>query len=86
MPTCASPPSATASAIETLRAAGVPAADLFIAVYPFATQEVNIVGALLAKQLGAAKVIALICCMLKSVLLFVTSAPISTKLLSSSKV
>lgn len=46
------------SAIETLRAAGVPKADLFIAVYPFATQEVNIVGALLAKQLGAAKVIA----------------------------
>lgn len=46
------------SAIETLKAAGVPKADLFIAVYPFATQEVNIVGALLAKQLGAAKVIA----------------------------
>ncbi|MDO5321651.1 MAG: Trk system potassium transporter TrkA [Bacteroidia bacterium] len=46
------------SAIETLKAAGVPKADLFIAVYPFATQEVNIVGALLAKQLGATKVIA----------------------------
>ena len=46
------------SSIQVLRDAGVGKADLFIAVYPFATQEVNIVGALLAKQLGAAKVIA----------------------------
>lgn len=46
------------SSIEVLKSAGVAKADLFIAVYPFATQEVNIVGALLAKQLGAAKVIA----------------------------
>mgnify|MGYP002624635209 CR=1 FL=1 len=46
------------SAISTLRAAGVSRADLFIAVYPFTTQEVNIVAALLAKQLGAKKVIA----------------------------
>lgn len=46
------------SSIKTLRDAGVARADLFIAVYPFTTQEVNIVGALLAKQLGAAKVIA----------------------------
>ena len=46
------------SSIATLREAGVARADLFIAVYPFTTQEVNIVGALLAKQLGARKVIA----------------------------
>ena len=46
------------SSIQVLRDAGVAQADLFIAVYPFATQEVNIVGALLAKQVGAAKVIA----------------------------
>jgi len=46
------------SSIQVLRDAGVGKADLFIAVYPYATQEVNIVGALLAKQLGAAKVIA----------------------------
>lgn len=46
------------SSIRTLREAGVSRADLFIAVYPFTTQEVNIVGALLAKQLGAKKVIA----------------------------
>ena len=46
------------SSITTLRNAGVAKADLFIAVYPFTTQEVNIVAALLAKQLGARKVIA----------------------------
>ena len=46
------------SSVATLREAGVARADLFIAVYPFTTQEVNIVGALLAKQLGARKVIA----------------------------
>ncbi len=46
------------SSIKVLREAGVPKADLFIAVYPFATQEVNIVGALLAGQLGAGKVLA----------------------------
>ena len=46
------------SSISVLKEAGVAKADLFIAVYPFATQEVNIVGALLAKQLGAAKVVA----------------------------
>ena len=46
------------SSIQVQRDAGVGKADLFIAVYPYATQEVNIVGALLAKQLGAAKVIA----------------------------
>ena len=46
------------SSIKILKQAGVAKADLYIAVYPLATQEVNIVGALLAKQLGAAKVIA----------------------------
>ena len=46
------------SSISTLRAAGVAKADLFIAVYPYTTQEVNIVSALLAKRLGARKVIA----------------------------
>ena len=46
------------SSIQILRDAGVGKADLFIAVYPLAAQEINIVGALLAKQLGAAKVIA----------------------------
>lgn len=46
------------SSIQVLKDAEVSKADLFIAVYPYATQEVNIIGALLAKQLGAAKVIA----------------------------
>nr|MCR5071786.1 NAD-binding protein [Bacteroidales bacterium] len=46
------------SSIEILRTANVEKADLFIAVYPLSAQEINIVGALLAKQLGAAKVIA----------------------------
>ena len=46
------------SSISVLRNAKVQEADLFIAVYPFSTQEVNIVGALLSKQLGAAKVVA----------------------------
>ena len=46
------------SSIQVQRAANVGKADLFIAVYPLAAQEVNIVGALLAKQIGAAKVIA----------------------------
>ena len=48
----------TPSAIKTRPDAGVARADLFIAVYPFTTQEVNIVGALLAKQMGAKRVIA----------------------------
>jgi len=46
------------SSIKVLREAGVDKADLFIAVYPASSQEMNVVGALLAKQLGAAKVIA----------------------------
>lgn len=46
------------SSVSQLREAGAGSADLFIAVYPFASQEINIVGALIAKRLGAAKVIA----------------------------
>lgn len=46
------------SSIKVQKIAGVQKADLYIAVYPFATQEVNIVGAILARQLGAAKVVA----------------------------
>lgn len=46
------------SSIAVLKAAGVASADLFIAVYPFASQEINILGSLLAKQLGVKKVIA----------------------------
>ena len=46
------------SSIRVLKKAGVGSADLFIAVNPFVSQEVNIVSALLAKRLGAAKVTA----------------------------
>lgn len=46
------------SSIHTLQQAGVDKADLFIAVFPFVSQEVNLIGALLAKKLGAVKVIA----------------------------
>ena len=46
------------SSIQVLREAGVDKADLFIAVYPASSQEMNIIGALLAKHLGAAKVLA----------------------------
>ena len=46
------------SSTRILTDAGVSKADLFIAVYPSSMQEMNIVGALLAKRLGAAKVIA----------------------------
>lgn len=46
------------SSIQVLKDAGVDKADLYIAVYPSSAQEVNIVGAILAKHLGAAKVIA----------------------------
>lgn len=46
------------SSISVLQQAGVDKADLFIAVVPYVTQEVNLVCALLAKKLGAAKVIA----------------------------
>lgn len=46
------------SSTKILGQAGVDKADLFIAVYPSTLQETNIVGALLAKRMGAAKVIA----------------------------
>ena len=50
--------SGSPSSIKVLRLSGVPDSDLFIAVYPKANQEINIVSALLAKRLGAKKVIA----------------------------
>ena len=46
------------SSLKLLREAGTAKADLYIAVYPYTTQEVNIVSAMLAHQLGAGKVIA----------------------------
>lgn len=46
------------SSLKLLREAGTDKADLYIAVYPYTTQEVNIVSAMLAHQLGAGKVIA----------------------------
>lgn len=46
------------SSIAMLEKAGVPGADLYIAVYPFVAQEVNLMGAILAKKLGAKRVIA----------------------------
>ena len=46
------------SSTKILKKAGVDKCDLFIAVYPAELQETNIVGALLAKRLGAAKVLA----------------------------
>ena len=46
------------STIHTLQAAGVADADLFIAVNPSDSQDVNIVSAMLAKKLGSKKVTA----------------------------
>lgn len=46
------------TSISSQKEAGVEDADLFIAVYPFASQEVNVLGALIAKRMGAKKVIA----------------------------
>ncbi len=46
------------SEIGVLREAGVPDADLFIAVNPSESQDVNIVSAILAKKLGSRKVTA----------------------------
>lgn len=46
------------SSLSVLKQAGVGKADLFIAVFPNAGQEINIVSAVMAKNLGAAKVIA----------------------------
>lgn len=46
------------SSTKLLTSAGVDKADLFIAVYPSTLQETNIVSALIAKRLGASKVLA----------------------------
>ena len=46
------------TSIEVLRSADVASANLFIAVYPRAMQHINIVSALIAKKLGAEKVVA----------------------------
>ncbi len=46
------------SSISILREAGVPNADLFISVNPGSAQDINIVSALIAKNLGAKKVTA----------------------------
>lgn len=48
--------SGPASSIRCLKEANVDRADLFIAVNPFTSQDVNIVSALLAKKLGCPKV------------------------------
>lgn len=45
----------TPSSIKVLQKAGVPGADLFIAVNPHVPQDVNIVSAILAKKLGVKK-------------------------------
>ena len=46
------------TSIEVLKNAGVAGANLFIAVYPRAMQHINIVSSLIAKKLGAEKVVA----------------------------
>ena len=46
------------TSIETLHKAKVNEAELFVSVFPDSDQYVNIVSALLAKQMGAAKVTA----------------------------
>lgn len=46
------------TSIEVLSSAGIASADLFVAVYPAKEQDVNVVSALLAKQMGAKKVTA----------------------------
>ncbi|MBP5558165.1 MAG: Trk system potassium transporter TrkA [Bacteroidales bacterium] len=46
------------TSVGALRDADAGRADLFIAVFPYTTQEVNIVSSLLASRLGARKVIA----------------------------
>ena len=50
--------SGSPTAIDVLRSADVGNANLFIAVYPRAMQHINIVSALIAKKLGAEKVVA----------------------------
>ena len=46
------------TSISTLEQAGVPTADLFIAVSPAQDQDVNLISALLAKKMGCKKVTA----------------------------
>ena len=46
------------TSIEVLRSAGVPDADLFVAVSPAKYQDVNLISAVIAKELGARKVTA----------------------------
>lgn len=46
------------TSIDVLKSAGVSKVDLFIAVCPASEQDVNLVSALIAKQMGAKKVIA----------------------------
>lgn len=46
------------SSLAVLKQAGVDKADLFIAVYPYVAQDLNVLYSLLAKKLGAKKVIA----------------------------
>ncbi|MDD2595285.1 MAG: NAD-binding protein, partial [Bacteroidales bacterium] len=46
------------TSIEVLTSAGVSKSDLFVSVYPAKEQDVNLVSALLAKQMGAKKVTA----------------------------
>ena len=50
--------SGSPTSIKTLKEADAAKAELFIAVMPFSPQEVNVVGAMLAKQLGASRVLA----------------------------
>lgn len=46
------------TSLNVLRGVGISSADLFIAVCPYSNQEINIVAAILAKNLGASRVIA----------------------------
>ena len=46
------------TSIRTLEKAGVPEADLFIAVSPAQEQDVNLISAMLAKKMGSKKVTA----------------------------
>ena len=52
------PISGEPTSVKSLTEAQVGKSDLFIAVYPYVEQEVNLVAALLAKNLGAKKVVA----------------------------
>jgi trk system potassium uptake protein TrkA len=46
------------TSIEVLRSAGVAEADLFVAVSPAKYQDVNLISAVIAKEIGAKKVTA----------------------------